>query len=103
MLKIVGFTVLAISLTALFVYYHYIMYKAIENKSKIALCPLYFRIGLRLLILIIGLDYLWSAKFMDSSTILPLAYIFVSLVISILLLKKIQSSWKETRENNAKS
>jgi RsiW-degrading membrane proteinase PrsW (M82 family) len=98
MVKIIGFIILASLLTALFVYYHYAMFKAIERKSKIAILPLYFRIGVRLIILMGGLYFLWTAQFSDLGSVLPLAYILISLVISLAVLLKIWSSRKESEK-----
>ena len=102
MLKIIGFIILASSLTALFVFYHYSVFKAIESRSKWSMCPLYFRIVVRLFLLIGGLYFLWTAQFSDLGSVLPLAYIFVSLVISILLLRKIRSGRIEAQRRTTK-
>ena len=97
MQKIMGFIILACSFTALFVFYMYSSFKAIESKSKSAVFPLYFRIGVRLLILLGALYLIWQGQSIESGFTLALVYIFVSLIISFFLLRKIQA-WRAANQ-----
>ncbi len=98
MLKILPFIILVFFVPPLFAYFHYVMIKKIYKKPNKATGLLYLGVIIRLFILIGGLYYLWTVRFTGWGLILCLVLIFISLIVSILILYKLRSSRKDSEK-----
>jgi hypothetical protein len=60
--RLIGFITLAISIAVLSGIRIFLVFKAIESKSKFIFLPFIFRIGTRLILVIAGMYLLWDLQ-----------------------------------------
>ena len=98
MVKVAGSLTLIILISALLVHSKYAGFKAIESRSKSMLYPFYLRIAIRSAVLILGLILLWKGEFARFWSIAGLIYILCSIIIFILISRKVEA-WRKSQEN----
>ena len=95
MLKVISIVLLFLLIPTLLVLYYYFGFRAIESKSKSMMYPLYFRIGVRILLLLLWIYLIFEdvAQITDWWSFFFMLYIFSDLIRLIIMSKKLES-WR---------
>ena len=100
MLKVISIVLLFLLIPTLLILYYYFGFRAIESKSKAMMYPLYFRIGLRILLLLLWIYLLFEdvAQITDWWSFFFMLYIFSDVIRLIIMSKKLES-WRTAKKS----
>jgi hypothetical protein len=98
MLKVISIVLLFLLIPTLLVIYYYFGFQAIESKSKSMMNPLYFRIGIRIFLILLWIFLLWEGQtqITDWWSFFFLIYIAFDVIRLILMSKKLES-WRKAK------
>ena len=100
MLKVISIVLLSLLIPTLLVLYYYFGFQAIESKSKLMMFPLYFRIGVRIFLLLLWIYLLFEdvTQITDWWSFFFMIYIFSDVIRLIILSKKLES-WRTANKS----
>jgi hypothetical protein len=100
MLKVISIVLLFLLIPTLLVLYYYFGFRAIESKSRSMMYPLYFRIGVRIFLLLLWIFLLFEnvTQITDWWSFFFMLYIFSDVIRLIIMSKKLES-WRTAKRS----
>jgi purine-cytosine permease-like protein len=100
MLNVISIILLFLLIPTLLVLYYYYGFRAIEAKSKWMMVPIYFRVGIRVFLVLLWIYLLWNgiAQITDWWSFFALLYIVFDVIKLIILSRKVES-WRTAKKS----